>query len=231
VTLLAGALSFGLVHPAHAQLTFNFDNANPPPLNLGQNVPFDQTVGGVTAHFSSPQFDLVRGFAFFVQNVIDMAWNLPLFSDNVLGGKNLSLTTGQNDSLDISFRQGQTTVSQPMTTIALDFATVESTAGAEFVTTLLLTAFDGSTQVGSATALSSFVNGQPFPTGHLTFTSAQPFDSVHLVTEMPGLAKTFIVDNIVVTPVPEPGGCALAAAVALGVFSLGRLEFRRRKAA
>jgi hypothetical protein len=74
---LAAALLF-LASAAAQTVAFDFDNAAPA-LATGQNIPFDQTAGGITAHFSSPQ-----GAVFSVQSDATTGWKLSQFSGNYL---------------------------------------------------------------------------------------------------------------------------------------------------
>ena len=174
--LVAISLHFSL--PAYAQsVSFDFDSATPA-LTMGQTVPFDQTMGGVTAHFRDSTGD------FSVQNSDSTSLTLSLFTGNYL------LPNSVGDVLVVEF-------SQPLTNISLDFATAEQTAF-DNPTPIRLVAYTNSTStppVGSTTLAGTYVGVDTFPSGTLTFSSAIPFNAVTLNIE-PGGAAGFLVDNI-----------------------------------
>src|SRR5690242_19765272 len=106
--VLSAIVSLWPASSAKAQtVTFDFDTGSPT-LTRGQNIPFDQTVGGVTAHFSSPS-----GAAFSIQTDTSTGWKMSQFSGNYLNDNNLN-----RNALDIKF-------SQTVTKITLTFATAD----------------------------------------------------------------------------------------------------------
>lgn len=215
--LLVGALSLGLVVVAQSQTaTFNFDT-NTPPLTTGRNVPFDQTAGPVSAHFSSPQ-----GAAFSLQADSTTGYTLSQFSGRYL---NDNLPPGTTGLLDISF-------SQQLSSISLTFATADFNQ-IELPSLLQLTAFLGSTNspVGTPVTARSVYGTDTMPMGTITFSSVQGFNMVEISmpSGQPQGTTDFLVDNIVVTVVPEPGSLALLGA-GVGLFSLWTLARRRRSA-
>ena len=178
-TLLA-LLGLWLGNLAGAQTaTFDLDTATPA-LTPGQTVPFDQTAGAVTAHFSASS----GGFS--VQNYNTTFLILPRFSGNYLFPN-----SGDPGVLVIQF-------SQQITNLVMDFATAEATPN-ENRTPIQLTAYTNSTStppVGTLVQVGNFgTNG--IPMGTLTFNSATPFNLVTLMLTT-NLATGFLVDNLVV---------------------------------
>jgi PEP-CTERM motif len=105
-----------------------------------------------------------------------------------------------------------------LSAITLDFATSDFITPSPFT----ITAFEGSTQVGTATSTGQFLPGFIFPEGEITFEGG-PFNSIVLSST----AMDFAVDNITVIAAPEPGTLALLGAGLL----LAGLPSMRRKAA
>ena len=191
---LAAIFALSAVSARAQSVTFNFDTGTPT-LAVGQNVPFDQTSGGITAHFSSPS-----GGAFSVQTDLSTGWHLSQFSGHYLNDNNLS-----QNALDIKF-------SQPVTSITLTFATADFQQ-VEVPTTIKLVAYLDSTTsaaLGSATTHGTYA-GDTMPMGTLSFTSAQPFNLVEIsIPTQPLGATDFLVDNITATPGP-PAAPALTS--------------------
>ncbi len=107
-TILVAAAGLWPVISARGQtVTFDFDSGTPV-LSTGQNTPFDQTSGGITARFSSPP-----GTAFSIQTDSRTGWRITRFSGNYLYDNNQN-----RNALDIAF-------SQPITGIAPTFATAD----------------------------------------------------------------------------------------------------------
>ena len=186
LALLAAALSLPPISATAQTVKFDFDTGTPT-LAVGQSVPFDQTSGGVTAHFSSPS-----GAAFSVQTDLSTGWHLSQFSGHYLNDNNLNL-----NALDIKF-------SQPLTSVTLTFATADFQQ-VEVPTTIKLTAYLDTTTsapVGSATTHGTYA-GDTMPMGTLSFTSAQPFNVVEISIPPQALgASDFLLDNITATPGP-----------------------------
>lgn len=172
-------------------VTFDFDTGSPV-LSLRQNTPFDQTSGGVIAHFSSPSDPAT----FSIQNHDTTFFNLGEFSGNYLFDN-----TPTRNILNITFNR-------PVTGITLTFATIDyhdPGAGGQ-PSSLQLTAYNtsgGTTPIGSVSAFGTFTNDS-YPQGTLSFSSPnQPFDSVAI--EIPFLAQgatDFLVDNIIAAVAP-----------------------------
>jgi hypothetical protein len=102
-------LWLALPWPAVSQSTVTFDfDTGTPALTPGVAIPFDQTSGGITAHFSSPS-----GPAFSVQTDSTTSFRLSKFSGNYLYYNN-----NNRNALGIQF-------SQPVTSITLAFATAD----------------------------------------------------------------------------------------------------------
>ncbi len=206
------ALSMALVMPSAGQTTVTFDlDTATPALAIGQNIPFDQTSGGVTAHFSSPS-----GLAFSIQTDASTGFHLSQFSGRYLFDNNQNA-----NALDILF-------SQPVTSISLKFATADFQQ-VEVPTTIQLTAYLNSATnpaVGpAATAHGTYVVSDTMPMGTLSFTSAgQPFNLVRiLIPPQPLGAAAFLVDNISVVLVGTSytvEAAYLAAAANLGYTTI-----------
>jgi hypothetical protein len=183
--LLIAALSLQPTDSNAQTATFDFDSGTPM-LFPGQNVPFDQISGGLTAHFTSPT---IGAGGFSVQNDASTHFQLSQFSGNYLYPN-----TVYNPALDIQF-------SQPLSRIFLTFATADFQQ-VEIPTTIQLTAYEDSTAtpaVGSATAHGTYA-ADTMPMGTLSFTSAQPFNVVEItIPYAPMAASGFLVDNISVS--------------------------------
>lgn len=219
--LLAAVFSFWPIYPASAAtITFDFDSGTPA-LSAGQNLPLDQTAGGLTAHFSFPSGFGFGGFS--VQNAGTTFFALSLFSGNYLYPN--SLDPGP---LDILF-------SQPISSISFPFATADFNQN-EVPTTIKLTAYENSTAnpaVGSATAHGSY-GSDTMPMGTLTFNSSgQSFNLVEISVPFQPLGTSdFLVDNIAVTPaganlVPEPVSFTLVGGGLLSLLARRRLGSRK----
>lgn len=170
--------------PDITSATFDFDTSAPA-LTNGQALPFDQTSGGVTAHFSSP-----FGTIFSVQTETSTRYWLSRFSGNYLNPQ----IAGSH--LDIRF-------SQPINAIALVFATLDFQPVVS-PSTLQLTAYSDATNrpaVGSAAAQGDYSAPDSMPLGLLTFSSPEPFSLVSLVS--PRGAADFLVDNLTIGIAPQ----------------------------
>ncbi len=174
------ALGLWPAHPTNAQIvTFDFDTGTPA-LTTRQNVPFDQTSGGLTAHFSTS----TPNSGFSVQNYPSTLLILSEFSGNYV------YPNAAFGVLVIQF-------SQLLTNISLDFATAEQTP-IENPTPVRLIAYTNSTTtppVGSTTLAGTYFGLNTLPMGTLTFNSATPFNVVTLNIQAGG-ATGFLVDNI-----------------------------------
>jgi len=182
--LLVFALGLWTPRPANADTaTFDFDSGTPATF-AGEGIPLDQTWGGVTAHFSSPQ-----GSAFSIQNDGSTQFRLSQFSGNYLYPNNLN-----RNYLDIA-------CSQQLTSLTLTFATADFQQ-VEVPTSIQLTAYMNSTAnpaVGSVTT-HGYYAGDTMPMGTLLFNSSAPFNIVELVLPYQAQGATdFLVDNIIVT--------------------------------
>ena len=171
-----------------AAITFDLDTGSPA-LVPGQNVPLDQTSGGVTAHFSSPS----GAGAYSIQSQTTFpAVVLSQFSGNYLFDNDVF-----KSSLDISF-------SQSLDNISFTFATVEYHGGViSEPSNIQLTAFLNSTAttpVGSALARGTWPTSDTYPQGTLTFDSAgQPFKVVRIeIPYQANGASIFLADNVTV---------------------------------
>jgi hypothetical protein len=173
------------VPPVAAQTaTFDLDNGTPT-LYTGQSVPFIQTVGGVTATFSSPQ-----GAAFSLQTDGTTFFRLSQFSGHYLMPNDIN-----RNALHIVF-------DQPLASITLNFATIDYQDNAEIPGDLNLSAYDSTTGtlVGTTSTHGTYL-GDTYPMGTISFSTAtQHFDTVDLVVPYQPQGTTgFLADNFTVT--------------------------------
>lgn len=188
ILIVAFSYIFKLTSPTNdATITFNFDKGSPVLVET-QNTPFNQTVGNLTAFFSSPS-DKSRA-AFSIQSYSTTFVSLSKFS-----GKWLYDNQPVSDILEISF-------SQPLASLSFTFATVEYHGGAGTQpSNITLTAYMDSTNtnpIGQVSANGDFSN-DPYPQGKLSLDSAnKPFNIVRIEVPYQGAngAKDFYIDNI-----------------------------------
>lgn len=189
----------GHVFTAGQSATFDFDTGTPT-LHATMGIPLDQTVGGITAHFSSPNAALTGGFS--VQSHNTTFYNLSQFSGNYLYPNSV-----YNPNLAISF-------SQPVSSITFTYATADF-GQTETPTTVQVTAYMGSTVVGTASSHGAYIQGDTMPQGTLTFNgNGQTFD--HVLIEIPWAplaASDMLIDNVVVTT-PDLAGFTVNQATA-----------------
>jgi hypothetical protein len=165
---------------ANASTIFNFDSDN-----LGTSTTFTDTVGGVSATFSSSADP--GGFAIYPSIFNSL-------TGNVLGDPG---PAGQNGlALDVSF-------TQTFNALSLDFATADFGTASPFT----VTAFDNGNPVGTASSTGTVPSGFVFPEGELDYVGAA-FNSI----ELSAAAPDFAVDNLMlsdVTATPEPSSLLL----------------------
>jgi uncharacterized protein (TIGR03437 family) len=217
MAVLGVGLLLALPWPAVSQSTVTFDfDTGTPALTPGVSIPFDQTSGGITAHFSSPS-----GSAFSVQTDSTTTFRLSKFSGNYLYDNN-----NNRNALDIKF-------SQPVTSITLAFATADFQQ-VEVPTTIQVTAYVDSTAtvaVGSNTAHGIYAS-DTLPMGTLSFNAGgKTFNLVEIsIPFQPLGASAFLVDNITVTPTLTldtvsaasfAPGAPLAAAMIVAAYGQG----------
>jgi hypothetical protein len=181
--LLFAACAIGAA--ANASTIFNFDGDS-----LGTSTTFTDTVGGLSATFSSPGDP--GGFVIY-PTIFDT------LTGNVLGDPG---PAGLDDlSLTVAF-------SQDLSAVSLDFATSDFNAASP----LTLTAYQNAQMIGSIQAMGTVPDGFFFPEGQIGFSSGA-FNRIVISTTAPD----FAVDNIAATiATPEPAlfpllGLALAA--------------------
>ena len=171
-------------------------------------TPFTETVNGLGASFSSDGDP--NGFEVLFAPLLN-----PL--EAVLLDNDLSFLT-----LTIRFGAPQTSISTVFGTIL----PTDAPSGLPFD----LTAFNGASEVGSATAIGDVFPGTPVAFGLLTFSGAA-FDSVVLSAPT---ADAFWIDEVtvgVVSPVPEPSSLSLVAFVGFVGFCASAITRLRRRGA
>jgi PEP-CTERM motif len=196
---------------AEAQsVLFDFDSA---PLHAP--LPLDLTVGGITAHFSSSS----ALYNYSIQRPSDVIG----FTPTGFSGYAISPSTVYASDLLISF--GSTL----LTDVSIMYAPEEYATDSSC--TMRISAYLGNSFVGTNTF--SIPTPGTWPTGTLSFTSAQPFDNVVIHYDAPPVTggdygPIFMADNLAVTPapIPEPGTMVMLVA-GLGFLAVAR----RRKAA
>jgi len=177
------------IAPSGTIAMFNFDNdlSN---LYLRQPTPVSQTSSSITAQFTSASYP---PSAFSIQSQGTTSFVLSRTSGNYLEHS----TSGRNN-LDINF-------SQPIKSITLTFATIDyHDPAAGNPTPIQLTAYSDTaktTTVGNPVTVSgSFITGDSYPQGTITFSSSMPFSMVEIQMVWLGQgAVDYIVDNISVT--------------------------------
>jgi hypothetical protein len=171
---------------ATASDVFNFDSDS-----LGTSTTFTDTVNGLSATFSStadPGGFVVYGSIF------------DALTGNVLGDPGPASTNGVDLSIALS---------NNLSAIALNFATADFGAASP----LTITAYENTTEVGSATATGTVPGGFTFPEGEVAL-SGKTFNNIVVSSSAPD----FAVDDISATVAPEPAVCGL---LGLGLLALG----------
>ena len=180
-----------------AGIHFTFDTGTPA-LALHQEMPFTQTVGDLTASFSSP-----NAHPSTVETEASTGFTLSKFAAHFVAPADTNGTV-----IEVQF-------SQQITGVSFNFATVE--AGAPAVgSNITCTATDNSSGlpvvVGSALAHGVTADGDTYPTGTLTFNSGTPFDSIRIeLATFPVGAQKLLLDNLIASPLGSTGGSMMLA--------------------
>jgi hypothetical protein len=177
--------------PTRAAILFTFATDN-----VGTSTQFTDTVGGVSATFTSP----VDPGGFVLEPTIFQA-----LTGDVLGDPGPANQT--NIPLTVTFNT-------ELTAISLVFATSEIGT----VTPLVLQAYQGGALTGSASATGVVPNGFFFPEGELAYAGPE-FNRVVISTAAMG----FAIDTVAVAQAPEPGSVLL---MGLGLCAVGFLMRR-----
>jgi hypothetical protein len=169
-------------------IAFDFDTDSPP-LAAGQGTPFNQTLNGLTASFSSPSDPA----AFSVKSYDPESLKLSQFS-----GKYLYDNKPSRDILDIKF-------SADIIDVSFTFATIESKGGTITVPSdILITGYRNTNLVGSNQTVGSF-SSDSYPQGRAYFYAGMPFNWIRISIPSQASGTTdFLVDNIVITAVSKP---------------------------
>ncbi len=188
ITILA-AFSYYYKQPSLNQemkqtVKFDFDNLSPR-LQENNNTPFNQTINGITAYFSSPS-DPSR---FSIQSLNTKPLELSNFSGKYLFDNNVS-----RDILDVRF-------SQNIIAVNLAFATLERKNQTSLPSDILLTAFEDTVLVGSNKTSGTF-SSDSYPAGILSFGSGQPFNWIRISIPSQTTGTTdFLIDNIIIVTI------------------------------
>jgi hypothetical protein len=168
-------------------ITFDFDSGSHP-LVATQGTPFNQTINGLTASFSSPS----DPNAFSVKENDIESWQLSKFT-----GKFLYDNKPSRDILDIKF-------SDDIIDVRFTFATIENKS--EIITVpsnILTTGYRNTNLVGSNQTVGSF-SSDSYPQGITYFYAGVPFNWIRISIPSQASGTTdFLVDNIIVTTVSK----------------------------
>ncbi len=208
------AVAFGLAFDAAAAVMFDFDTGTPS--HAGNTLPINWTTDGLTASFTVGS----GGFSIQTSGSMGPGFTLSLFFKKFLS----SDANGPVDILDIKF-------SQPVSSLSFDFAT-DNHAPNETPSDVQLTAYYNAGLVGFTTTRGAFSDPDlpppnTLPMGTLSnYSPGTPFDEIKLQIKFGGTAPGFLIDNLSVTPVPEPATAAIA-----GLLLLGLAPWLRRRQA
>ena len=168
-------------------ITFDFDTGTPP-LAANQVTPFNQTLKGLTASFSSPSDPA----AFSVRSHDTESLKLSQFS-----GKYVYDNKPTRDILDIKF-------SSDIVVARFTFATIEQqSATITLPSDILVTAYRNNNLVGSNKTYGRF-SSDSYPQGMLFFSAGMPFNWIRIsIPSQTSGTTDFLVDNIIVTTISK----------------------------
>jgi hypothetical protein len=164
---------------------FDFDNAP-----VHSPLPIDLTVSGITAHFSA------TGQGFSIQRADTLGFTPAGFAGNCIYPDSVFLA-----DLLVGY-------SRTLTDFSIMYAPEEYACDSS--ATMRVTAYMNNNYVGTNTATADPPG--TWPTGTLTFSSAQGFNRVVVHYDSPpptggDWGPIFMADNMIVTPVPGPAVC------------------------
>ncbi|MEI7731276.1 MAG: PEP-CTERM sorting domain-containing protein [Verrucomicrobiota bacterium] len=195
-------LGFLTVQAPAASVLFDFDNAP-----IHSSLPLNLTVDSITAQFSA------TGQGFSIQAANTLGFTPAGFSGACIYPNSVFAA-----DLLISF-------SQPLSDFSILYAPEEYACDSS--ARMRVTAYMDGSLVGTSSATADPPG--TWPSATLGFSSLQGFNSVVVHYDAPpptggDWGPIFMADNLLVTPVPEPGSLGL---LALGLMAAAR--FRRRR--
>ncbi|MCC6229819.1 MAG: hypothetical protein IT432_11395 [Phycisphaerales bacterium] len=165
-------------------VTFDTDSGNPPPMATMTSTPFSTTKNGLTASYHSPD-----GMSFFsVQSDATILW----INQHHMENQYLFPGSVYRNDLQIDF-------SRSLTSVSLDFATIEMESWADVESPLQVSAYLDSTDtppVAVAQARGVY-GGTTYPEGFVELNSASPFNIITItVAANPFGTNNFLLDNV-----------------------------------
>jgi hypothetical protein len=201
-SILAIGLTFLLGGSSTASVLFDFNTAS-----LHSPLPLSLTSAGITAQFTA------TGSGYSIQQA-----NFLGFTPVGFSGYCLYPSSGSLSDLSITFTQS-------LKDVSILYAPQENATDSSC--TMRITAYKGASLIGTNTH--TIDPPGTWPSGTLSFSSAQAFDKVLIHYDQPPVTggdygPIFMADNLAVTPVPEPGSIVLLFAGLAGLVMWRRLR-------